>query len=381
MATVKIKLRQKPISGKRASLYLDFYPAIISPETGKITRREFLGLYITPKTKDPLEKHYNSEQLKLAEEIRRQRENTLNKPEIYSEMEREKLNLKVQGERDFVSYFNNLANKRNTSNQQNWVSTYKYLNTFSKGSWKFSEITIEKCHEFRDFLLTTKASNRLNARLSRNSAASYFNKFKAALKQAFKDGIIEQDINSRIEPIKPEETHRNYLSLDELNKLVKTACVNPLLKNAALFSALTGMRFSDIVNLTWNQIRKNDNGEYSITFKQQKTQGAEVLPISTQAISLIGKPGKGKEKVFEGLTYSAYQNKHLSQWIGAAGIERNMTFHSFRHTYATLQLSNGTDIYTVSKLLGHRDLKTTQIYAKVIDQKKREAIERIKIDL
>lgn len=141
------------------------------------------------------------------------------------------------------------------------------------------------------------------------------------------------------------------------------------------------MRFSDILNLTWNQIRKNDNGEYSITFKQQKTQGAEVLPISTQAISLTGKPGKGKEKVFEGLTYSAYQNKHLGQWIGAAGIERNMTFHSFRHTYATLQLSNGTDIYTVSKLLGHRDLKTTQIYAKVIDQKKREATERIKIDL
>jgi integrase len=141
------------------------------------------------------------------------------------------------------------------------------------------------------------------------------------------------------------------------------------------------MRFSDIINLTWDQIRKNDKKGYSITFRQQKTQGVEVLPISDQAVKLLGETGKSNQKVFEGLTYSAYQNKHLSQWIGAAGIERNITFHSFRHTYATLQLANGTDIYTVSKLLGHRDLKTTQIYAKVIDQKKRDAAKKIKINL
>ena len=87
------------------------------------------------------------------------------------------------------------------------------------------------------------------------------------------------------------------------------------------------------------------------------------------------------EPVFEGLKYSAYHNKHLFQWIGAAGITKNITFHSFRHTYATLQLFHGTDIYTVSKMLGHKDLKTTQIYAKIVDDTKRKAANKIKLDM
>ena len=103
------------------------------------------------------------------------------------------------------------------------------------------------------------------------------------------------------------------------------------------------------------------------------------LPISKQAFSLLGERGNPNDKVFEGLTYSAYTNKHLFQWIGSAGITKDITFHCFRHTFAILQLDKGTDIYTVSKMLGHKDLKTTQIYAKVLDKNKRKASERIKL--
>ena len=85
--------------------------------------------------------------------------------------------------------------------------------------------------------------------------------------------------------------------------------------------------------------------------------------------------------VYEGLIYSAYLNVHLKQWILRAGITKDITFHCFRHTFATLQLSHGTDIYTVSKMLGHRELKTTQIYAKIINQTYREAADKIKLDL
>lgn len=105
------------------------------------------------------------------------------------------------------------------------------------------------------------------------------------------------------------------------------------------------------------------------------------LPISEQAYNLLGERGKPADKVFEGLKYSAYENKYLYQWIADAGITKKITFHSFRHTFACLQLANGTDIYTVSKMLGHRELKTTQIYAKVIDQTKRTAADKIKLDL
>jgi site-specific recombinase XerD len=92
---------------------------------------------------------------------------------------------------------------------------------------------------------------------------------------------------------------------------------------------------------------------------------------------LLGDRGNQEDRVFIGLKYSAWHNLKLQQWMMAAGIHRTITFHCARHTYATLQLSLGTDIYTVSKMLGHRELRTTQIYAKVIDDKKKEAANKI----
>jgi integrase len=377
---IKVKLRQKIISGNRHSLYLDFYPAISHPETGKPTRREFLGLYIFDKIKNPIDIQHKKETLQLAEQIRQKRENHLNKPEIYTGYEKEQLKIKELGEENFISYFKSLADKRKASNHDNWVSAYNYLETFTKGNLKFVDLNEKFCNEFKEYLLTTKSNKSKKVTLAQNSAVSYFNKLKATLKQAYKDGYLPSDLNGKIQPVKQAETKRNFLTIEELNSLVKTECNNPLLKSAALFSALTGLRFSDIKNLVWGELEYIEGNGYFIQFKQQKTKGVEMMPISEQAYSLLGKPKELTNKVFEGLTYSAYENKHLYQWIGAAGITKDITFHCFRHTFATLQLSKGTDIYTVSKMLGHRELKTTQIYAKIIDQTKRDAADKIQLD-
>jgi integrase len=379
MAT-KVKLREKPISGNRQSLYLDFYPPIPHPETGEPTRREFLGMYLFDKAKNPIDKQHNKETLQLAEQIRQKRENHLNKPEIYTGYEKEQLKIKERGEKNFVEYFKSLADKRKASNHDNWVSSYNYLETFTNGNLKFSDLNEMFCNEFKEYLLTTKSNKSNKVTLSQNSALSYFNKLKAALKQAYKDGYLSTNLNASIEPVKQAETQRNFLTIEELNTLVKTECNNPLLKRAALFSALTGLRFSDIKNLVWGELEYIESNGHFIQFKQQKTKGVEMMPISEQAYSLLGERKEPTDKVFEGLTYSAYENKHLYQWIGAAGITKDITFHCFRHTFATLQLSKGTDIYTVSKMLGHRELKTTQIYAKIIDQTKREAADKIKLN-
>ncbi len=378
---IKVKLREKKISGNRQSLYLDFYPAIPHPETGEPTRREFLGMYIFDNAKNPFNKQHNKETLQLAEQIRQKRENHLNKPEIYTGYEKEQLKIKEQGEQNFVTYFKSLADKRKASNHDNWISAYNYLETFTKGNLKFADINEKFCNEFKEYLLATKSTKSSKTTLAQNSAVSYFNKLKATLKQAYKDGYLTTDLNTKIEPIKQAETQRNFLTIEELNSLVKTECNNPLLKRAALFSALTGLRFSDIKNLVWGELEYIENNGYFIQFKQQKTKGVEMMPISEQAYSLLGERKEPTDKIFEGLTYSAYENKHLYQWIGAAGITKNITFHCFRHTFATLQLSNGTDIYTVSKMLGHRELKTTQVYAKIIDKTKREAADKIQLDL
>jgi len=378
---ITVKLREKKISGNRQSLYLDFYPAIPHPETGEPTRREFLGLYLFDKAKNPIDKQGNKETLQLAEQIRQKRENHLNKPEIYTGYEKEQLKIKEQGEQNFVTYFKSLADKRKTNNHDNWVAAYKYLETFTKGNLKFADLNEKFCNEFKEYLLTTKSNKSNKVTLAQNSAVSYFNKLKATLKQAYKDGYLPSDLNGKIQPVKQAETQRNFLTIEELNSLVKTECNNPLLKRAALFSALTGLRFSDIKNLVWGELEYIEGNGYFIQFKQQKTKGVEMMPISEQAYSLLGELKEPTDKVFEGLTYSAYENKHLAKWIGLAGIEKDITFHCFRHTFATLQLSKGTDIYTVSKMLGHRELKTTQIYAKIIDQTKREAADKIKLDL
>jgi integrase len=377
----KVKLRQKAISGKRQSLYLDFYPPIPHPETGEPTRREFLGLYLFDKPKNLFDKQHNKETLQLGEQIRQKRDNQINKPEIYTGYEKEQLRIKELGETSFIEYFQKLIDKRKASNHDSWVCAFNYLNTFTNGNLSFENLNEKFCDDFREHLLTTKSNKSSKVTLLQNSALSYFNKFKAALKQAYKDGYLRTDLNTKIKPIKQAETQRHFLTIEELNSLVKTDCNNPLLKRAALFSALTGLRFSDIAKLLWSELEYIEGNGYFIQFKQQKTKGVEMMPISEQAFSLLGERKEPTDKVFEGLTYSAYSNKHLYQWIGAAGISKDITFHCFRHTFATLQLSQGTDIYTVSKMLGHRELKTTQVYAKIIDQTKREAADKIKLDL
>jgi integrase len=383
---IKVTLRQKKISKGRLSLYLDFYPPIPHPNTGKLTRREFLGLYIKEKPRSSIEKQYNSQTLKIGESICQKRANYLNKPEIYSQYEQEQLRLKELGELCFIEYIRKLADKRKKSNHLNWISALNYLSTFTGGKLKFKDLNEKILEEFKEYLLTTNSKRSINKTLSQNSAVSYFNKIKAALKQAYKDGILLNDLNAKVKSIKPEDSRREHLTITELNKLVKTPCNNLLLKRAALFSALTGLRFSDIKKMTWGEIEYIESHGYFLNFSQLKTKGMEVLPISDQAYSFTNGKENPKdmvrdELVFDGLKYSAYNNKHLFQWILEAGITKHITFHCFRHTYATLQLYNGTDIYTVSKMLGHKNLKTTQVYAKIVDDSKRQAANKIILDL
>jgi integrase len=385
MAT-KVSLRQKKISKGRKSLYLDFYPPIPHPETGEPTRREFLGLYIFEKPKTPIDKQHNAETLKIGDSIRQKRENFLNKPEIYSQYEKEQLRLKELGEQCFIEYFRKLTNKRKGSNLNSWTSALKYLDSFTNGSLKFADLNQKFLEDFKEYLLTTKSNRSNKTTLSQNSAVSYFNKVKAALKQAYQDGFLPTDLNTKVKPIKAAETRREYLTLEELNKLVKTPCNDVFMKHAALFSALTGLRFSDIQKMTWGELEHINGQGYFLNFNQKKTKGVEVLPISEQAYRFTEGTKNPRDMpqdkhVFVGLKYSAYRNKHLFQWIGAAGITKDITFHCFRHTFATLQLFNGTDIYTVSKMLGHKDLKTTQVYAKIVDEAKRTAANKIKLDM
>lgn len=123
-------------------------------------------------------------------------------------------------------------------------------------------------------------------------------------------------------------------------------------------------------------IQKTNEG-WRYTFHQQKTKGLQYLDISDQAAIYLGEPGDPNQRVFTGLKYSSYMNAVILEWMMKAGITKHITFHCARHSFSVLQMTLGTEIFTLSKLLGHSQLKTTLIYAKIIDEKKREAVNKI----
>ena len=375
MNNIKITIRKRKITKNRESLYLDFYPAIEDFKTGKFKRHMFLKLYVNsfPSTKH--EKSENEQILKLAEEIRLSYLDKLNKGSIYNEYERKLLRQKEKNNLSFIEYFNKLKDNRYGINFSNWQSGFYYFSKYIDGDIKFNELTIELINNYKGFLLNSYLKNSNTFKLKQNTASSYFNKLRATLRQAYTDGFLEDNLNAKIKGIPEQQTKREHLTKEELDLLIQTKCNDDLTKHSSLFSALTGLRFSDIQKLKWSEIVNNGNNYY-IEFTQKKTQSVESLPISEQAFNLLEKQSKNSEYVFDGLNY--YQtSKNLKKWISNAGIKKKISFHNLRHTYATLQLFNGTDITTVSKMLGHKDIKTTMIYAKTVDEAKIETINRI----
>ncbi len=321
----------------------------------------------------------------FADGVRSIRQKEYDNADLYTEKEAE---LAVQNQRqqiDFIEYFLKVSKDRHRNSSQsiivNWNRVGELLKLFTNNQpLPFSKINLSKAEEIRRFMLTAPCGGNKKGTVSHNTAATYYSIFKAGLKQAFIDGYLTVDISAKIKGIQDQESRREHLSVEELNILAETPCDRPILKRAALFSALTGVRHCDIQKLKWKEIQVVGE-QVRLNFTQQKTKGVEYMPISEQAYQLCGEPGKPEQLVFEDLPDPSWISGPLKRWIKSAGITRNITFHCFRHTYATLQLAGGTDIYTVSKMLGHTNVKTTQIYAKVVDEKKQKATKAIKINI
>jgi integrase len=366
-----IKLRQRAMETGNTSLYLDIYM------DGK-RRYEYLHLYLIPE-RTRADKEKNRETLKLADAIRAKRVVELQNGRYGFEQA-------YRLDTNFLDYYRQLCDARlktpeSRGNWGNWYSALKHLECYCKPDTTFRDVTPEFVRGFRDYLDKTarrKSPNKKvdNGRdtepLAENSKVSYFNKFKACINQAVEDRIIAHNPLRGIEGFKVEEKERVYLTLEEVKAMAATECNYPWLKRAFMFSCLTGLRKSDIEKMTWSEVRQQ--GEFTrIVFKQKKTGGQEYIDLNPQAVEYMGERQQPDDLVFSGFHYSALVNLELKRWAMRAGIQKPVTFHSGRHTFAVLMLDLGADIYTVSKLLGHKEIHTTQIYAKVMDKKKQEA--------
>lgn len=368
-----IRIRQKKLANGSLSLYLDIYIQ------GK-RRYEFLKLYLIPeRNRDDRER--NRQTMMLANSIKSKRMMEIQNGE-YGFKSQFKLNTL------FFDYYRAMCNKRlgaeSRGNWGNWFSCLHHLRKYERNERiTFEKITPEWVQGFRDYLEDEAVAWGHDARkrakekpLARNSKLSYFNKLRACLNQAFEDGIIPINPCRGIDGFKAEESNRMYLTIDEIKKLAQTDCNYPQIKSAFLFSCLTGIRRSDILRLTWGDVHQQ--GEFTrIIFRQKKTKGQEYLDISSQASELMGDMGNPDSHIFEAIHTPSCTNKVIQEWVLRAGIHKKITFHCARHTFATMMIDIGTDIYTVSKLLGHREISTTQIYAKMMDKNKQRAVMNI----
>ena len=374
---MSVSLRNKKLKNGQLSLYLDYYPAIINPKTGKKTRREFLSLYIYEKPKSEVEKRHNRETSTLAEKIKGERG-------LQVQNEEHGLFNKVHKKKDFLAYFKELTEDRfeSAGNYGNWLSAYNHLENFTDGECSMGDINERFGNDLKKYLLSAKKVNTKNdVKLSRNSAVSYFNKFRAAVNQAFEERYLNENPLSRIKGIKAAETKREFLTEEELSLLYKTECEMPVLKAAAIFSALSGLRFGDIKKLIWSDMQYSKERGWFIYKKNEKTNSPDYHPISDQAVEIIGKQGKPSDKVFLELKYSAWNNVKLDNWIKIAGINKKISFHCFRHSYASILINKGVDIFTISKLLNHKNINTTMIYLKLMGGTKKEAAHKIRIEI
>jgi integrase len=319
-----------------------------------------------------------------ADGVRKLRQREYDNADLYSDIETAQAEQKERSQQNFIEYFEAAAKKRHANSSEsivvNWRRVHELLKIFAGDTLPFSKIDNRLAEDFRMFMLSAPCGGNKSGTVSQNTAATYFSIFKAGLKQAFVDGYLTIDLSAKIKGIQEQEMRREFLTVEELNQLAAAPCDHEQLKRAALFSALTGLRHCDIQKMQWKEIQF-DGDQARVNFTQQKTKGVEYMPISPQALELCGEPCKPNQLVFEDLPDPSWISRPLKKWLAAAGITKKITFHCFRHTFATLQLSNGTDIYTVSKMLGHTNVKTTQIYAKVVDEKKEKAANAIKLNI
>jgi integrase len=367
-----IHLREKKLGNGQVSLYLDIYH-------NKHRWYEFLDIHIS-KSKLSAE---DKEKKQLAQQIKIKRENELI-------VEDNGLINRNKNKADFIRWFEKYSIEK--SHNRLYKQTLNYLRVhLGNRPLSFQAITPDWIRGFIKFLLT---------KMGNNTARHYVKSMKTALRDAERADIIRKSPFSLMDSkdlVKLQDSFRKAYTLEELQKLIETPCaIHPQIKQAYLLSCFCGLRWSDINCLRWEQISVKQIGDeecYFIYFQQEKTEGIEYQPLSPQAIEFLKERKEARlEEHLSAYVFPAIKeynangamnrkvNMNLKKWAEAAGLNReHMHFHTARHTFATniLEHSAEGDLWTVSKLLGHKSIQATMIYAKVRDKRKAAAVKSL----
>lgn len=391
---MSVNLREKQISDGRISFYLDIYH-------NKKRTYEFLGIYLE---KGKTETSANREKRRLAEEIKRKREDQL----IRSDYDLTNFNL---SNADIFEYIR----QRSVEKQRTYSTLVTHLKLFAKTDClPFRVITKEWLLNFQSYLRKPTDKETEKGRLE-NTVNIYMAALNTLLNEAAQQDIIPYNpwkkvpsqlkaklTVSKVDPLEPGEIKR----MIEKSKGIPVQVVQ-----CFLFSVFTGLRWSDASNLKKSHIRTlrfvDKEGKIIrrkfVVFTQKKTKGENSVPLTVEAIQLLAKRLLDERKelnnkreaglkvipsenYFPRLAMRAdvkYNTQHgymwynLKKWAKQAEIKKRLHYHLTRHTFATLGLEQIGDLSIISSLLGHKKLATTQRYAKVLDRLKVQSIDRL----
>ena len=366
-----VHVRTRKIAQGKETIYLDIV-------MDGMRKKEYLGLYLVPEN-TRADKIANRATMRIAEEIKAKRLVELIEGKVtFTGGSAAKVNLLewLEQQREYYYDHDNMNYSRTIRNLT------RHIELFSKKSKSLTmkDVTPAFLRRFLDYLYSDGA-NKYGGRLSRETVYTYFTVLSILMNKAVRLEIIPNNPFHKLSQAeKPQRRtkKKEYLTLEEVKRLSETECDDWRVKFAFLFCCFTGLRYIDVSQLKWKHIVEVGDDEYQIELIQQKTGEPVYVPLSANARKWLPERGyDGRENYIFKFRDRSIIYDYLKKWAKAAGIEKNMTFHMSRHTCATLLLYYGADLYTVSKILGHTSIKTTQVYAKVVDSIKRKAVDGI----
>ena len=384
------KLKEKILSDGQISLYLEYYLGYTQVYDEKKAKnvikhnrkKEFLSLYVWQAPRTPIERQQNKSTYELARKIRFEREQEF----------KENINgyrLKKDRNINFLDYFQAYNDNYTKKDYRMMVLTLNRFKDFLRDTEEYSKYTLFIKPEQITKELVSNFVDYIQGRSKGEGAMNIFQKFKKVIKYAVEhDVILKNQCTGIICKVDKQVLRKDVLSMDEIQTLIKThyQYESNEIRRAFILCLYCGLRFCDVKDLTFESV---DYSNRLLKFEQNKTKGHSaasgvVIPLNEGLLNLIGeKPSGGNKesKIFNLPTYQSC-NKYLNRWVKHAGIDKHITWHCARHSFAVNILNNGANIKTVASLLGHSGLKHTEKYTRAIDSLKQEAINSLpKLDL
>ena len=364
-----VHLRTKKIAQGKLSLYLDMVK-------DGMRRKEYLGLHIVPE-ETRADRAANRAVMRVAEGIRAKRLMELLEDKLpFAGKNAGKVNLLEWLEEQRLYYFDH----ENMNYSKTIHNLIHHIGRFAPKAVTLKDVTPAFVRRFLEYL-RGNGVNKYGGRLCEDTVYTYFTVMSILMNKAVRLELISANPFHKLsQSEKPQRRtkKREHLTLDELKRMAETECDDWRVKYAFMFCCFTGLRYIDVSRLKWKDIVEVGRGKFQIEIVQQKTKEPVYVPLSENALKWLPDKGyDGRENHVFKFRDRSIIYKYLKRWAEAAGVEKPITFHTSRHTCATLLLYYGSDLYTVSKILGHTSIKTTQLYARVADDMKRKAVGNI----